>query len=225
MKEKVIPARPIPGILPKNKYIENETVLDLNKKEMIHCMQYGTLYDENGRIIDKYYLNKPLVKIIKKIDTAIELTNKAISEASVQEHLEQEKIVKDNIVDYVKEETETIIEEIKPEYNINMVSITKDDYITIETEFSTNVEKLEGNLYGLLDITQGPKPTVIEYKSGENWIKFAKKFTDFKVINNGDKFVFRIMPKNGSPFMINLSIKEKNEVVASAAIAIQPVDL
>ena len=44
MLVKVIPQRPILGILPKNKWISDEMELDLNKREITHCMQFGSVY-------------------------------------------------------------------------------------------------------------------------------------------------------------------------------------
>lgn len=225
MVVKVIPMYPIPGILPKNKYIDVEMTLDLNKAEMIHCMQYGNLYDVDGNIIDRYYLNKMNDKYIVKSQTIKEIVKDVNLNIPIQETLEKEKNIIENIIEQPKKESESFVKNIKPEYKINILSITKGDYITLETEFITNAEKLVGNLYGLLDIYQGPKPTIIEYKSGENWIRFAKKFSNFEELSNGDKFIFRIIPKNNELFKFNLSIKEKNEICAYIVGDVNPANL
>ena len=235
MKVKVVPIFPISGILPKNKTIIKEMELDLNKMEIIHCMQYGNVFDEHGVIIDKRYLNEMsknnFNKAMKQIDTAIELTKTKEPELPVEDTLGEVNSLKEVITEVQKDETETsnealneqimeevkaYVEEIKPVYNIELVSIDKDgEYFYVEAEFKTNMEKLEGNLYGLLSVVSGPKPNSIEYGLKGNWIKFANKFNNFNEIKNGDRFEFRIIPKNENVVKVNLSIKEKNEVITS----------
>lgn len=213
MKVKVIPTFPIPGILPKNKKIIEEMILDLNKNEIIHCMQYGNVFDENGHILDKFSLSK--ISFVEKC------MKKYVQKAPKQVVLEPEKIVEDNNINILKEETEPIVEVVESYYGINIVSITKDDYINIESVFDTNTKKLEGNLYGLFDITKGPRPSLIEYKNGDEWITFAKKFTDFSELKDGDKLLFRLLPKNDSAITFALSIKEKNVVIATVSETIE----
>lgn len=197
---KVSPIFPIPCILPKNKFIDDEMILDLNDKEIRHCMNYGVVYDENGIIIDNYYLNK------RKFAT------KSILNVPKPVCLESENLVESNILDIVKEHTEINEKIVNPEYDIAINSITKDNnFIIIETVFTSNTE-LTGDMYGLFEINPYTKHSLVEYKSGENWIKFGKKFGDFKELYNGDKFIFRIN-SNSKDVTFNLCIKEKNKYI------------
>ena len=68
MKVKVNPQRPIPGILPKNKWIDHEMECDLNKSEIMRCMQFGTVYDMEGVVIDTKYLQSfPIIDSDNKV--------------------------------------------------------------------------------------------------------------------------------------------------------------
>ena len=76
MKVKVVPKKPIPGILPKNKWIDVEMVLDLNKKEIAHCMQFGNVYDEYGNLIDSVRIksmssNNIIVKSVSRVNDVV----------------------------------------------------------------------------------------------------------------------------------------------------------
>lgn len=239
MLVKVIPIRPIPGILPKNKWIDSEMTLDLNKNEIIHCMQFGNVYDENGDIIDAISVHKTdfdRIRIIKPIKLEPVII-KEVPEMTLPELVEEQVImgpisIEESIVEPVLEvmpESITVEiedEEIKEEsyFKLEVVSCVKEDnYIILTTQMNTN-SKLEGKLYGLFNITSGTRPT-IEFNTLSGWTKFNNKFADFETILNGDKLVFRFTPKNDNEFSYKILIKQANEVLVSLEEKINPVEL
>lgn len=240
MLVKVIPVKPIPGILPKNKYIDCEMILDLNKNEIIHCMQYGNVYDENETLIDAISIHKKTVTIQKikpvetiKINKIEPIIVKEVPEVATIELVateNNEEVVIDSksepITDPIFTYVEEVIEEDKEEsyFKLEEVSCVKEDnYVILETQMNTN-SKLEGNLYGLLSITSGSRP-VIEYKVNNEWTKINNKFSNFNSIENGDKFVFRFTPKNENEFSYKIVIKEANEVLVKLEEKINSVEL
>ena len=238
MKVKVVPVRPIPGILPKNKWIDSEIELDLNKNEIVHCMQFGNVYDEDGNIIDAISIHKkkyvkPKVTIIKsnEVEPAMvkEVPEVALTELTVTENAEpmvievESEPVIDPILTYVEEVVE---DEIKEEvfFTLEEVSCVKEeDYIILETQLKTN-SKLEGNLYGLFSVTSGPKPT-FEFNVNDEWFKFSNKFANFDSMEDGAKLVFRFLPKNENVFSYRILIKEANEVLVKLEGKVNPTSL
>ena len=229
MKVKVIPVRPIPGILPKNKWIDMEMDLDLNKNEIVHCMQFGNVYDEDGKIIDAISVHKsdfmkPKMKAVETIEAA--LAKPAIIEVNpinpLPESIRTEEVVEEQVLEEIEEVIETATE--VPVFKLEEVSCVKEEnYIILETQLKTN-SKLEGNLYGLFSITSGPKP-VVEVKVNDGWSKFGNKFADFNSMEDGTKLVFRFLPKNENEFSYRLSIKEANEILVKLEGKVNPAKL
>lgn len=245
MKVTVIPKRPIPGILPKNKWIDREMELDLNKNEIKFCMQNAIVKDMNGNVIDELYVKKLSMQCIvieKEVEqepvTLSILTGEPIiidmkaelPEVATSGYLD---IIEPVVLEDVKEESavEEVIE-VEPSYpetpkeyfNLEEVSVKKEDeYIVLEVKMDTN-SKLEGSLYGLCSIISGPRP-IMEYKNGEDWIKFSNKFANFETIENDDRFVFRFIPKNENEFTYRVSIKTGNDVLAKLENIIKPSEL
>lgn len=250
MKVKVIPVRPIHGILPKNKWIDSEMELDLNKNEIVHCMQFGNVYDEDGKLIDAISVHQKArinpktktVEIVKPVSnietnsiepviikedptvTTVEASTTTNTEAVVITEAEPEPVVEPAPIYEVVEEP---VKEIKKEpkyFNLEVVSCVKEDnHIILETQMNTN-SKLEGNLYGLFNITSGARP-VLEFKVNDEWFKFNNKFANFTSIENGAKFVFRFTPKNDNEFAYKILIKEVNEVLVKLEEKINPAKL
>ena len=241
MKVVVFPKHPIPGILPKNKWIDEKMVLDLNRNEVMHCMKFGTVYDESGNLIDSRSIKNVPVSIIETAVTKTTPVNNNIiienefnteepSNTTITENNGPIEITVDDpeisevvimspitVVNTFPESEEeidenTVVEEL-PHYDLDILScIKEDEYIILETMVDSN-SKLEGNLYGLFAIISGSRPSSIEYKSGDEWRKFSSKFDNFETIENGDSFVFRFIPKNESEFTFRISIKEANDVL------------
>lgn len=232
MKVVVIPKRPIPGILPKNKWIDTKMVLDLNRNEIKHCMQYGSVFDESGNLIDSRSIQNIPAQIIKEakpVEEPIVVTSNPIPEPVVEIEV-PEPIVEEVPEPEVVEETPVVEEAIEeepeesPYYNLEVVSYeTVDDYIVMEVEMDTN-SKLEGNLYGLFSAVSN-RPTSIEYQTDNGWVKFSTKFANFTSISNGDRFVFRFIPKNELEFTFRLLVKESNNVLASLEGSVNPSEL
>ncbi len=241
MLVKVVPVRPIPGILPKNKWIDTEMVLDLNKNEIVHCMQFGNVYDEDGKLIDAISVHQkakvnPKTKAVEIIETVEvepvivkEVPEVTTAELTVTENDEPMFIEADQepISEPVAVYTEVLVEEEKEEpkyFDLKVVSCVKEDnYIILTTQMSTN-SKLEGKLYGLFNITSGTRP-MIEFKVNDEWFKFNNKFADFTSIENEAKFVFRFSPKNENEFSYKIVIKEANEVLVKLEEKINPANL
>lgn len=215
MKVTVDPQRPIPGILIKNKWISEKTTLDLNRNEILRCMQYGTVYDEYGNVIDMNNLNNiELHNHIKSIQKSIKETT-TVEENSINNIKESDLINESLLYDNKdKKEHIDIKEDLKPDYSLSIISCSKqDDYIQLEVQFNTSVGTIGGNMYGLFT-TIGNRPSILEYKSNEEWIKFNNKFRNFSTINNNDKFIFRLIPRNNSSIKYKVCIKESNNVLA-----------
>ena len=228
MVVKVFPVRPIPGILPKNKWIDSPIVLDLNKNEILHCMQYGHVYDEDGKVIDNISINKKFTmnqKVVSTKPTSTlnkepvvlkEIPKQNVSVPKV-ELVKEEPVVVEPELEEIVSEPIIIEEEIEEEkyFNLKEVSCVKENNsVILELQMDTN-SKLEGSLYGLFKITSGTKPTPLEYKVNDEWVKFNNKFADFSVIENGDKLVFRFTPKNENQFAYTVLIKQANDVLVS----------
>lgn len=255
MKVVIIPKKPIPGILPKNKWIDDKMVLDLNRNEIKHCMQFGNVYDESGNLIDAVS--------IKNIPDRIKFTEKVVSESNtenkipenpsteplekqnnqkepVKEEIKEEPVVEPTVVEEpvieeepvaepieetVPEEEPVVEEEVDteaPYYNLQVLSCNKEDeYIVLTATMDTN-DKLEGNIYGLFNVIAGTKPTSIEYKNADNWVKFGSKFASFESISNGDTYTFRFIPKDGSEFAFRILIKEGSTELAKLEAKLNP---
>lgn len=242
MLVKVIPIRPIPGILPKNKWIEDEMVLDLNKNEIVHCMNYGNVYDEDGNIIDAISVHKKAVKqnkpkaveVIKPVEVE-PIIVKEVPEITIPEPVKEEEVVIMGPITVVEEitpivatveieEEEEAVAEEAPYFKLEVVScIKEDDHIILETQMNAN-SKLEGNLYGLFNVTSGTRP-MVEFKTLSGWSKVNNKFADFSTILNGDKLTFRFTPKNENEFAYKILIKRASEVLVSLEGKINPVEL
>lgn len=203
----VVPQRPISGILQKNKLITEKIKLDLNRNEIIRCMKYGTVYDENMNMLDETSLNKlELLNHIKNI----QIKNENISNTEV---IQVKEYTKNN--DAIVEEKIEVKPELVKDYKLDIVSCDKtDDSYIITVKFNTSVGTIGGNIYGLFNVNN--RPLALEYKSEGTWIKFNNKFANFSTLTDGDTFVFRIVPKNNSNIKFKISIKEGNEVLANA---------
>ena len=245
MKVVVIPKRPIPGILPKNKWISEKTVLDLNKNEIKHCMQFGNVYDEKGNLIDSISIKtlsfdvKPVVEeVVEPVMATAGYSTPVVDEVEEPEVVLTTTPVEEPVVVVTEEVVEPVVEEVVtvepvaeepevvdevPYYNLNTSYTKEDDYIILEAEVNTN-SKLEGSLYGLFSVVSGTKPS-IEYKSGDNWIKFSNKFANFDKIENGDKFVFRFAPKNENEFTYRILIREGSTEFVRLEGKVNPAEL
>lgn len=114
MKVTVVPKRPIPGILPKNKWIDTKMELDLNALEIKRCMQFGEVYHED-EVIDEIKLrNLDLImnSIHKKIknDYIPPMMNSNKNIMKVIEELIKPQVVEEQPVISVQ----TVVEEIPP---------------------------------------------------------------------------------------------------------------
>lgn len=193
---RVVPMRPIPGILPKNKWISSEGVYDLNKAEIIRCSQYGSVYDEDNNLVDSNYFSQ-----LKNIDIKIPITDTIKIDIVAEEPLVQP--------------------EVKKEYSIIVPSCVKDDdYIILTTKFNTDDGKISGNMYGLFSVS-GKRPTSLEYKNDNEWVKFNNKFMNTSELEDGHEFIFRIKPNGEGNIKYRISIKEGNEVLAKLDSEIQ----
>lgn len=247
MKVKVVPKRPISGILPKNKWIDSEMELDLNKAEIARCMQYGSVYDMSGNVIVD--INKS-GKIAKYDEAQLKSDNNNIKKEynkllfdnfgpvvmsdikpkeveSVMTVSEGEPVVIDMggklpegpvfVTGMSVEEKEEIVSELE------VLSCKKEDnYILLEVQFNST-DKLE-NVYGLFNVISGSRP-VMEYKKEDNWVKFSNKFNQFSELNDGDKLIFRFVPKNESTIKYKLSIKKGNDLICLLEEKINPEEL
>lgn len=232
---RVIPKRPIPGILPKNKWIDTEMILDLNKAEISYCMQYGTVRDERSNLIDDISVKSiPTSIISSKVEpkkvvikeetpiTTVYSEDKPIIIDMSKEPIPEVAFINESEEEIIEEET--VIEDI-PYYNLKIVSLAKeDDYIILETELDTN-SKLEGNLYGLFTVSSGPRPVSVEFEVGEEWFKFGSKFANFTSIENGAKYTFRIVPKSENEITFRIVIKEANNELVKLEEKINPVTI
>lgn len=205
MNVKVVPVQPIRGILPKNKMIMDEMILDLNKSEISYCMQFGNVYDENGNIMDRSSLkNIDTKKVIKQSEftkktnaTPVKLPMQGVVGAPI--HLRENKIKEQYV-------PTNMFYNLVPEYHI------EDNFYILEITFKTNDSYFnKDSLYGVFNFIKGTKrPIKIEYKVKDNWNEFhGNKFADLDSLNNGDKFIFRFIPNpNNTEFNYKMSIKE-----------------
>jgi hypothetical protein len=197
MKVVVDPKMPIPGILEKNKFLVEKMELDLNEKEIYRCMQFGTVYNENGDVIDLEYLNSISKHKFRKPYSKPEITIKSRPFGN-NRHSEPE--------------TPTVMslrptEEEQGELSIVEVSCTKEeDYIILELGAETG--SVSGDLFGLLSVFTNVKP-MVEYKVKDRWVKFNGKFSNLSKVKAGDFFVFRIHPKNDSNMKYTFRLKDK----------------
>lgn len=244
MKVTVVPSRPIPGILPKNKWIDTKMELDLNKNEIKHCMQYGNVYDKSGKLIDtmniqNLFNKKVYKKLVLKIETPVVIneninlvsekddTNVSLNQTSeeVLEINEEEPVVIETEEKEAEVADKQVTENIEIYNNLKLISYKKEnEYIVVETQMDSN-STLEGDLYGLFLVTSGPKPSYIEYFSDEKWIKFNNKFSNLDTVNNEDKFIFRFIPRNDNQLSIRITIKEASEILSKLEFTILPSDL
>lgn len=222
MQVRVVPLRPIPGILPKNKWICEEMELDLNRREIIYCMKFGNVYHNDNLISDMASLNSIyLQKEITKVNIT-EALEEIISKPETPIIFEEpvgvpiQEVVDDNNP-FVKigEEEPVIIPDAKIDYTLKMVSVVKEDnYIILTTQFNTEHGKIGGNMYGLFNIVNGTRPSSIDYKVDDSWVKINNKFASLNVIEDGQTFTFRLLPKNNNVFKVKIAIKElQNELV------------
>ena len=228
MKVVVIPKRPIPGILPKNKWISEKTVLDLNKNEIKHCMQFGNVYDEHGNLIDAMSIktlsfNTQVVvepKVVEPVVETVEVTP-VVPEPVVAA---EEPIVEtvEEVIEPVLVEEPTVLEDIY--FNLEAVAKKENEFIILEAEMKTN-SVLEGNLYGLFSVISGTKPVPFEYMVDGEWIKFNNKFANFEKLEDGDKLAFRLTPKNESEFGFRILIKEANNELVKLEGKVNPAEL
>lgn len=200
MKVRVVPERPISGILPKNKWLDTEMELDLNKNEIIRCMQFGSVYNMNGELIKEVpsYVSSYTTPLVQPkpllINTDPAELSKPIIEDSDEEILKQ-------------------VPQVEIINTLKVLSATReDDNVFLTVQFETNGEGFEGNLYGLLSFVGQNKP-VVEFKQEDNWVKFGNKFSNFNNLKNEDKFEFRLTPKSEDEIKFKLFIKEGNKVL------------
>lgn len=211
MRVKVVPIYPIRGVLPKNKCIDVEMELDLNKSEILCCMQSANVYDENGNILDRSSLNKidfNKVKIAKPEEKIINNIPKMPRQATVGTPI----LPRDNNNQNKKISTEY--------YHLSSKYSKEENYYILEVTFHIDyegVDKVSGNVYGLFNLINGTKrPNILEYKANDNWSKFNAKFANFDVLTDGDKFVFRLTPNtNSQEFNYKITLKDgSNELVS-----------
>lgn len=208
---KVVPQRPIYGILPKNKMISTEMVLDLNKNEIKHCMQFGSVYDEDDNLIDSetikkvpdrikpVHIEKPVVKKVEEVMPSVDLS--MTLHPSVLDEPEESNV----------EET------------VNEILIEEDKHIELTVNALEEDEaELEGNIYCLFNITSGPRPQM-EYFDEIEWKKFSNKFANFNKIDHNTIFNFRVLPKNNNEIKYAILIKEKNMVLKKIEGTISPL--
>lgn len=214
MRVKVVPKKPIPGILPKNKWIDKEMELDLNEREIIRCMNFGIVYNENGEVISSYAINSNNNNVDFIIDVKNNDTKPFVTGMSINPVIEQEQ---------TSITSKVVAEPVETYYNLEVLSCTREDgYIVLETVFNTNTNNIKyKNLYGLFNIVSGSKP-LVEYKSEDSWIKFNSKFANFSDIKDKDKFIFRFSPKNNSKIEFRIIIKEANSILAKLESFIEP---
>ena len=207
MKVKVVPKRPIPGILPKNKWIDKEMELDLNVQEIKYCMGFGVIYHDN-ELVDEVNIYK------------IDQPKKQIPVAEVIPEAPKAPVMRGPIVGYrisqpIKPEVVKLDEEVKEESikpveiinSLKQVSCVKEEnYTILEFEFNTTGEKVGNDLEGRFNINAGSK---VEYKSvNDKWVKFNSKFATLNELEDGTKFVFRFTPNHKSLLKYVLSIKD-----------------
>lgn len=215
---RVVPKRPIPGILPKNKWIDIEMELDLNEKEIKRCMQYGDVYF-NGEIIDEVKLiSLSFIKPEKKIEY-----QPTIETTELEGVLEIDKPSITVITPVFKQPQESaIVEEKQETIMVNMPDVVEvinkltevscvreDNYIILELQFNTNSVFNYENVIGMFKVNSGSK---IEYKSdSDKWVKFNHKFNTFEKLENETKFVFRFNPSHKSLLKYHLTLKQEKE--------------
>lgn len=204
MKVRVVPERPISGILPKNKWLDTEMELDLNKNEIIRCMQFGSVYNMDGELIKE-------VPSYTNYITPVPLVVNANLEELAKSVTEETPPIAPTIV--VQEDELKQVPQIEIINSLKVLSTSKeDDYIFLTVQFETNHEGFEGNLYGLLSFVGQNKP-VVEFKQEDNWVKFGSKFSNFNCLKNEDKFEFRLTPKSEDELKFKLFVKEGNKVL------------
>lgn len=84
------PGREILGILPNNKRISEETVMCLNKREILKCMKNGSVYgirEDGTRVLltDSDTINKEIMNKVKKRQTHELLDSVGLTEPEKQE--------------------------------------------------------------------------------------------------------------------------------------------
>lgn len=223
---KVIPKRPIPGVLPKNKWIDIEMELDLNVMEIRRCMQHGNVYYD-GEIINESKLAILATGIIKP-EKKIELYEPVVNTMDIVE-LEDDKPKKDDspitiITPVFKQISEpNIVEEMQEpvlvEYSneietineLKEVSCVRDEnnYIILELQFNTNSLINLENVTGMFKVNSGSR---VEYKSdSDKWVKFNNRFNTFNELENNTKFIFRFNPSHKSLLKYHLTLKQEKE--------------
>lgn len=224
MKVKVVPKRPIPGILPKNKWIDKEMELDLNIQEIKYCMGFGIIYHD-GELVDEvniFKINEP--KKHAPIDEIIPEEPKApiMRGPMVGYRISQPVKVEAVELDATPQE-----EDIKPIQIINSLKfvscVKEENYTILEFEFNTTGEKVGKDLEGRFNINAGSK---VEYESAsDKWIKFNSKFATLNDLEDGTKFVFRCTPNHKSLLKYVLSIKDNNGFDVKIAGSVDQMNL
>lgn len=234
---RVEPQRPIPGILPKNKWIDKPMELDLNKNEIIRCSQYGSVYYQNI-LVDNTNVDN-IIKNIKKVSNKnIVVVEEQISESSIETattsigdtftiDMQNQNSIDVSVNAEQTTESITIDNTKNEDYKLQLLSVSKnEDFVIVETEFNTEVGKIGGNMYGLFSIVGGNRPSTLEYNIlDDSWIKFNNKFANLSVLENGNKFIFRFIPKNDLPIKFRIFIKEGNNVLAKLEGDIDPSNI
>ena len=216
MVVKVVPLRAIPGILTKNKWIDEEMELDLNRKEIIYCMGFGNVYYEDKLIsniasLNSIYLQKEITKV-EITKTLEEVISKPETPILFEEPVGapvQEVVNEENPFTKLDETELVIIPDAKIDYTLTIVSTEKENnHIILTTQFNTQYGKIGGNMYGLFNIIGGNRPATLEYKVEDSWVKINNKFASLDVIEDGQKFTFRLLPKNNNLIKFRIVIKD-----------------
>ena len=141
MKVIVKPRRPIPGILPKNKWIDTEMELDLNISEMRRCMQYGDVYTaDTNEVIDQSKLQSLLHELATKV---LDNEDVVITKVFVGDHTKEDMMVVETPI--IVEETSVVTDTTFIEEDITVINslkeiscIKQDHYMILEIEFNTS---------------------------------------------------------------------------------------
>lgn len=201
MRVRVVPSRPISGILPKNKWLDTEMELELNKNEIIRCMQFGSVYNMDGELIKEVpsYTTNYTAPLVQQKPLLINTDLEELSKSTPEDNSDE---------DILKQ-----VPQVEIVNALKVLSASKeDDYVFLTAQFETNGEGFEGNLYGLLNFVGQNKP-VVEFKQDDNWVKFGSKFSNFSSLKNEDKFEFRLTPKSEDEIKFKLLVKEGNKVL------------
>ena len=203
MNVKVVPKRHIPGILPKNKWIDVEMELDLNESEIRRCMQYGIVYYNDEPIKDLNFSNlcenkyKPSCKVEIVNETKIDDVPFTVITPVFKQISEPVLVAEPNEIEVINE--------------LKEISCVREDnnYIILELQFNTNSLFNLENVIGMFKINSGSK---VEYKcDSDKWLKFNHKFNTFTELGDDAKFVFRFNPSHKSLLKYHLTLKQEKD--------------